>query len=87
MFKSWNLSGKKGLTKETFLACTQSNEAVIAVTDHLLANHGFEYVLPGKFVSDPQTFQLIGFKLLILMLSPDESQTKNLRDEFFARNF
>ena len=53
LFKTWNLSGKRGLTKETFLACTQTIEAVLAVTDHLLVKHDFEYVLPGKFVSDP----------------------------------
>lgn len=53
IFKQWKLSGRVGLTRETFTACIQSLEAMLSLTDHLLKNHGFSYVLPGKFTSDP----------------------------------
>ena len=53
IFKNWKESGLTGLTAETFTACIQSMEAMVALTCHLVSKHGFKYVLPGKFTSDP----------------------------------
>ena len=53
IFKNWKSSGQAGLTQETFTACIQSLEVMIVLADHLLKNHSFIYVLPGKFCSDP----------------------------------
>ena len=51
--KKWKLSGRRGLTRETFTACIQSIEGIMELTEHLILQHNFKYVLPGKFVSDP----------------------------------
>ena len=53
LFKKWNLSGQRGLTKETFLAYIQTIKAMLALTKHLFKKYDFKYVLPEKFVSDP----------------------------------
>lgn len=53
VLKQWKSSGRAGLTKETFTACIQSIEAMSALAEYLLKSHGFQYVLPGKFSSDP----------------------------------
>ena len=49
----WKTSGNSGLTKKTFTACLQSMKAMPSLAKHLLYKHGFEYVLPGKFMPDP----------------------------------
>ena len=38
---------------QTFAACIQSVMAMIALASHLISEHGFKYVLSGKFNSDP----------------------------------
>lgn len=53
IFKQWKESGQSGLTKETFTACIQSMEAMMALTSYLITKHDFQYILPGKFTSDP----------------------------------
>ena len=53
LFKNWNLSGQRGLRKETFLARIQSIEAMLALIKYLLEKYNFKNVLPEKFVSDP----------------------------------
>ena len=35
-FKQWKSSGRKGLTNETFLACIQSVDAMLALSTHLV---------------------------------------------------
>ena len=42
-----------GLTCETFTACTHSMGAMLDLAEYLQQRHGFCYVLPGKFLSDP----------------------------------
>jgi len=53
VFLCWRESGNAGLSKETFIACIQSFSAIIELTSYLHHQHGFEYILPGKFMSDP----------------------------------
>lgn len=53
IFTTWKDSGNAGLTNETFLACIQSFKAIVEITEYLVTNHRFLYVLPGKFSSDP----------------------------------
>lgn len=53
ILKNWRSSHLPGLTSETFLACTQSMTALPMCASHLIEHHGFEYVLSGKFLSDP----------------------------------
>ena len=53
IFKQWKGSGLSGLSSETFTACIQSMEAMLALAPYLISKHGFRYVLPGKFTSDP----------------------------------
>lgn len=53
IFKQWKASGQAGLTSETFTACIQSMEAMMDLARHLISHHGFSYILPGKFTSDP----------------------------------
>ena len=53
VFLRWRESHNAGLTKETFLACIQTIGAMIDLTKYLRDEHGFRYVLPGKFMSDP----------------------------------
>ena len=53
IFTSWRDSGNAGLTKETFLACIQSIGAMIELTSYLHRRHRLQYILPGKFMSDP----------------------------------
>lgn len=53
IFKKWKASGNAGLTNETFLACIQTIESMIELASHIHKVHGFSYVLPGKFMSDP----------------------------------
>jgi len=50
--KEWRSSGYRGLTNETFLACIQSIEAMLALTKYMLQNKKLAYILPGKFSSD-----------------------------------
>ena len=49
IFKMWKLSGKTGLTNQTFMACIQSMQAMIGLVDHLTKQHSYLYILPGKF--------------------------------------
>ena len=49
----WKTSGNSGFIDETFTACLQSMRAMLSLAKHLLYKHGFDYVLPGKFMSDP----------------------------------
>lgn len=53
IFEQWKASGQSGLTSETFGACIQSIKAMIELALHLISKHDFQYVLPGKFTSDP----------------------------------
>ena len=53
IFKQWEASGLSGLNSETFTACIQSMEAMLALAPYLISKHGFRYVFPGKFTSDP----------------------------------
>ena len=53
IFKKWNSSGCRGLTNETFLACIQTIEAMLAMTEYMLAKNKLTYILTGKFSSDP----------------------------------
>ena len=41
------------MTKEIFLACIQSIGAMIELTSYLHRQHRLQYILPGKFMSDP----------------------------------
>ena len=49
----WKMSGLAGRTKETFFGCIHTLETVVELTAYLQKNNGFSYVLPGKFMSDP----------------------------------
>ena len=51
MLLQWKMSDLAGLTKETFLACIHTLETMVELTAYLQKNHGFSYVLPGKFMS------------------------------------
>ena len=50
---SWKNSGLSGLIKVTFTACIQNIQAMVSLAQHLINQHGFSCVLPGKFCSDP----------------------------------
>ena len=50
---AWKNSNLVGLTKETFMACIQSLQAMVSLSKYLISCHDFSYVLPGKFCSDP----------------------------------
>ena len=51
-FVQWKSSRNSGLTHETYAACIQSMGAIPELSFYLIRNHGFDYVLPGKFMSD-----------------------------------
>ena len=51
-FLKWKTSRNRGLTHETIIACIQSMGAIPELALHLIRNHGFCYVLPGKFMFD-----------------------------------
>ena len=53
LLEEWKSSKRSGLTSETFLSCTQTMKAVPLLAEHLLERHNFQYVLTGKFMSDP----------------------------------
>ena len=53
IFVEWKKAGTAGLTTETFTACIQSMSAMHELAVYLQLRHGFSYVLPGKFLSDP----------------------------------
>ena len=53
MFEAWKKSKRPGLTAETFLACIQSMRALPMLAEYLIQEFNFEYVLLGKFCSDP----------------------------------
>ena len=53
VFEDWKSSQSSGLTSETFIACLQSMKALSLCAKHLLERHNFDYVLSGKFLSDP----------------------------------
>ena len=53
LFEEWRQSGKTGLTVETFTACLQTMGAAPELAQHLKTNHGLEYLLTGKLMSDP----------------------------------
>ena len=54
IFRTLELSGKAGLTNETFMACIQSMQVMIRdLVHHLTKQHFYLYILPGKFSSDP----------------------------------
>lgn len=46
-------SGKRGLTKPTFIAWYQTLTAVADCSKYLISNCGFYYVMTGNFQSDP----------------------------------
>ena len=50
---AWKNSNLVELTKETFMACIQSLQAMVSLSKYLISRHDFSYVLPGKFCSDP----------------------------------
>ena len=52
-FVQWKSSRTSGLTQETFAACIQSMGAIPELALYLIRKHGFHYILPGKFMSDP----------------------------------
>ena len=49
----WEKSGKRGLTKETFLAVRQICLAAADVAEYLQQKEDFVYVLLGQIQSDP----------------------------------
>lgn len=53
LLESWKSSKRSGLTAETFLACTHTTRTLPLLAMHLIEHHGFQYVLLGKFMSDP----------------------------------
>ena len=53
IFLQWKTSGNSDLANEIFTACLQSMRAMPSLAKYLLYKHEFEYVLPGKFMSDP----------------------------------
>ena len=53
LLEAWKISKRSGLTAETFLACSKTVQALRLLAMHLLEKHGFQYVLLGKFMSDP----------------------------------
>ena len=53
IFIQWKESGYAGLTDQTFLACIQTISAVPELVLFLHRKFGFNYILPGKFTSDP----------------------------------
>ena len=53
IFIEWRKSGRSGLTNETFTACIQTITTLPKLAAHLMQSHGFNYVLSGKFMSDP----------------------------------
>ncbi len=53
LFDAWKASKRTGLTAEIFLACSKTTSTLPLLATHLIDNHGFQYVLLGKFMSDP----------------------------------
>ena len=53
IFIKWKDSGCSGLTNQTFLACTQTMSAMPELAKYLQQKLKLQYVLPGKFTSDP----------------------------------
>uniref|UniRef100_A0A1I8IKS9 TNFR-Cys domain-containing protein n=1 Tax=Macrostomum lignano TaxID=282301 RepID=A0A1I8IKS9_9PLAT len=51
-FTSWETSGSRGLSRETFLACRHTCRAIAACARHLLDREDFSYVLLGALQSD-----------------------------------
>ena len=49
----WMLSGKKGLSKQTFTSCFQTSQSFPLLIQHLLEIKGFDYILTGNNQSDP----------------------------------
>ena len=52
IWSQWKVSGKAGLTKETFLVCLQSIGCMIELVKYMHTTHNFAYVLPRKYMSD-----------------------------------
>ena len=50
---TWQQSKLKGLSRDTFLAWRQTLEALVACSKFLISKRSFNYVLLGKFQSDP----------------------------------
>ena len=53
MFVSWRDSKSAVLTRETFLACIQTMEAIPDLAMYLQEKHGFSYLLTEKLTADP----------------------------------
>ena len=53
IFQKWRNSRNKGLAGQIFIACIQTMSAFLEVLKHLQRRHGFLYILPGKFTSNP----------------------------------
>ena len=53
IFVCWRDSKNAGLTRETFLACTQTMGAIPDSAMYLQEKHKFSYLLTGKLTSDP----------------------------------
>ena len=51
--KQWKVSQRPGLTKETFVAWIHTLSGLADLAVYLLKKHNFNYVLLGKFQSDP----------------------------------
>ena len=52
LLSSWEKSGRAGMTKETTLAWTQTLRAISYLSEDLIENFNFDFVLTGKLTSD-----------------------------------
>ena len=62
LFEKWQQSGNIGLTKETFLACKQTMDAIPKLAFHIIKNHRFSYILSGKLMSDLLEGQFVWYR-------------------------
>ena len=53
VFQKWRNSRNNGFTSQSFTVCIQTISAFPKISKHLQSRHGFLYILPGKFTSDP----------------------------------
>lgn len=49
----WKNSTKSGLSRETFLAVEHTCRSVAELSEYLISNFDFNFVLTGKLLSDP----------------------------------
>ena len=50
--EEWMISGKSGLSKQTFLSCQQTSQSFPLLVKYLIEKRGLDYVLSGNFLSD-----------------------------------